>query len=437
MKYLFLDNFRGFTNTYIPIEEVNFLVGENSTGKTSMLGILKLISLPEFWMNNIFDTRDVNFGHFKDIVSINSSDRSYFSIGFIQDNISRKGDKDLTTHAFLMTFIEDEGMPRPSMYIYCYGTREMRIRIEKGAVKYKHKDIQLQSDAENFIKKVYKVWVKAGRSDNNGYKTLPPDYASITKAPLFVIASVVEDLVYEKNTDHLTQVFRMPALLDEIAWLAPIRTKPKRTYDEYKKEFSPEGDHTPYLIKRILGKKSKAKEFKKFLEQIGRESGLFETVDIKKYGSGATAPFELDVMLNKKALNISSVGYGVSQSLPVIVELLARPKGAWYAIQQPEVHLHPKAQAALGDVFFKLAMHEGKRFFVETHSDYTIDRYCLNYKKKGLKKKPKAQILYFERAANGNHIHQLEIDENGELPSRQPKGYRKFFIKEDMKLLGL
>jgi len=50
--------------------------------------------------------------------------------GFIQDNIPRKGNKDITTHAFLMTFTEDEGMPRPSMYIYCYGTREIRIRIE-------------------------------------------------------------------------------------------------------------------------------------------------------------------------------------------------------------------------------------------------------------------------------------------------------------------
>jgi predicted ATP-dependent endonuclease of OLD family len=51
MKYfLFVDNFRGFQDTCIPITDVNFLVGENSTGKTSMLSLIKLFSGPDFFM---------------------------------------------------------------------------------------------------------------------------------------------------------------------------------------------------------------------------------------------------------------------------------------------------------------------------------------------------------------------------------------------------
>src|SRR4051812_3768119 len=43
MKFhLFIDNFRGFSDAHIPLTEVNFLVGENSTGKTSVLGLLNL-----------------------------------------------------------------------------------------------------------------------------------------------------------------------------------------------------------------------------------------------------------------------------------------------------------------------------------------------------------------------------------------------------------
>ncbi|MDP6688819.1 MAG: AAA family ATPase [Alphaproteobacteria bacterium] len=82
------------------------------------------------------------------------------------------------------------------------------------------------------------------------------------------------------------------------------------------------------------------------------------------------------------SVNIRNVGYGVSQSLPVIVEILSRSFGSRFAIQQPEVHLHPKAQAALGDLFYQLALVEEKRFIVETHSDFTIDRFMLNYRKK-------------------------------------------------------
>jgi len=38
------------------------------------------------------------------------------------------------------------------------------------------------------------------------------------------------------------------AFLPEVTWIAPIRTKPRRTYDELTLAFSPEGGHTPYLM---------------------------------------------------------------------------------------------------------------------------------------------------------------------------------------------
>jgi len=240
-----------------------------------------------------------------------------------------------------------------------------------------------------------------------------------------------------KKEVKVKNFFNPPIFNNELAWLAPVRSKPKRTYDAYKSDYSPEGDHTPYLIKRILDKESSAKDFKKFSEEIGKESGLFEGISVKQYGRGATSPFELDVIINNKPLSVCSVGYGVSQSLPVFVELFSRAKNTWFAIQQPEVHLHPKAQAALGSVFFSLASSEGKKFFIETHSDYAIDRFRISYRKSKEATKPEAQILYFERKGNGNTIYQLEIGPDGELPSDQPEGYRSFFVKEEMQLLGL
>ncbi len=51
---LFVDNFRGFTDAYIPITDVNFLVGENSAGKTSILGLIRLFSKPDFMMGRDF-----------------------------------------------------------------------------------------------------------------------------------------------------------------------------------------------------------------------------------------------------------------------------------------------------------------------------------------------------------------------------------------------
>lgn len=71
--------------------------------------------------------------------------------------------------------------------------------------------------------------------------------------------------------------------------------------------------------------------------------------------------------------NVADVGYGISQVLPVIVQgLLMRP-GSVYMVQQPELHLHPDAQAGLADFFLYLAFY-GIRVVVETHSEYMLIR---------------------------------------------------------------
>lgn len=182
-------------------------------------------------------------------------------------------------------------------------------------------------------------------------------------------------------------------------------------------------------------------KFKVFMDKIGKESGLFQSITTKEFGDSSDAPFEVDVVLDGKEINLTWVGYGVSQSLPILVELLDRPYGSWFAIQQPEVHLHPRAQAALGDVFFEMAIENEMRFIIETHSDFAIDRFRMNYRKKRLKKDkkmlPQSQVLFFERQHKQNTVTPLRIGPRGEMPNDQPDGYRDFFIKEEMHLLDV
>ncbi|MBM3157463.1 MAG: hypothetical protein FJ004_09290, partial [Chloroflexi bacterium] len=170
----------------------------------------------------------------------------------------------------------------------------------------------------------------------------------------------------------------------------------------------------------------------------GRDSGLFKSITIKDYDPGiVTSPFELDIILDKEALSIENVGYGISQALPVIVEIFIRAHGSWFALQQPEIHLHPRAQVAIGDLIFELSCRENKKFIVETHSDFILDGYRLSYERSKHRRKPDAQIVFFERTRSGNCSHQIEILENGEISDRQPKAYREFFLGQEMRLLGL
>ena len=435
MKYLFVDNFRGFARTVLPIKDVNFFVGENSTGKTSILGLINLIKGPSFWFSQKFDTEEVEFGNFEDIVSVSSPNKSYFRIGFIEIGRETKGNKESSFEGFLLSYRKEEGMPVVSRYTYADSATQVTVKFSDGTVLCKSEDMGEVSDDLECINRIFMNWVGEHEERRGGYSTVK-GFKDMHRRDLLMVSSFVEDTLRRK-TGRRSHGIYFPTTFEDMAWLAPIRTKPQRTYDKYDVGFSPEGEHTPYLIKKLLTGEKSAEGFKQFVQKFGQASGLFESVFVKKFGRSITAPFELDIVLNRNALRIHNVGYGVSQSLPIIVELFAREKGTWFVIQQPEIHLHPRAQVAFGEVLFELAVTENKKFIVETHVDFIIDGFRLNYRKKDITRKPDAQVVFFESTPGGNVLHPINVLENGELPDTQPEAYREFFIREQMRLLGL
>jgi predicted ATPase len=66
-------------------------------------------------------------------------------------------------------------------------------------------------------------------------------------------------------------------------------------------------------------------------------------------------------------VNIADVGFGVSQVLPVLVALLAAKPGQLVYLEQPEIHLHPRAQVALAEILADAAKR-GVHVVAETHS---------------------------------------------------------------------
>jgi hypothetical protein len=437
MRYLFIDNFRGFSNTYIPLVDVNFFVGENSSGKTSILSLLKLLSTNEFTWGQKFSTEDVNFGHFHDTVSAHSADRSYFSFGIIDDPA---GTPHNTATAMLYTFKDHEGLARLCNFTSIVGRRQLFLRLDGKKTYFKSTAIPEDMTIDGLRNLTMPQWVEERKSDRADYREVsePEDrYPSREQYPLYAPLMMA---LAQTHKQHGTTPDDHPLFYGrrEIVWIAPIRTKARRTYDDISQgDFSSDGQHTPYLIRRASQTGTEGKKpFDAFMGRAGKSSGLFESIEIKKYGDDAAAPFEVDAVLDGKPLSLINVGYGVSQSLPVFVEIVTRPKGSWFAIQQPEVHLHPRAQASLGDAFFEMAAVDHKHFLIETHSDFTIDRFRMNYRRKAVRK-PNSQVLFFERRNKRNTVTPLPITSAGELPSNQPDSYRKFFITEEMRVLDI
>lgn len=217
---------------------------------------------------------------------------------------------------------------------------------------------------------------------------------------------------------------------------APIRTRPKRTYDPIKAAVSPEGEHVPlFLASSALRNSDNWQKLLAALEAFGRESGLFTKIDVRQLGQFESDPFQVQVHIGGEAVNLIDVGYGVSQILPIVVDCLRGESGGTYLLQQPEVHLHPRAQAELGSFLGVLAKQQEKRFVIETHSDYLVDRIRMDIRdKKGITPEDVA-LLYFERKNGEATIHRLDLDDQGNILNAPP-GYRRFFLEEERRFLG-
>lgn len=216
---------------------------------------------------------------------------------------------------------------------------------------------------------------------------------------------------------------------------APIRTKPLRTYDPLKETPTPEGTHTPMILAKILaGNADAPSSVRAMLKEFGNSSGLMEDLSVRRMGDKESDPFQLRVKIAGPAFNLADVGYGVSQVLPIVVDALRQPRGTTFLLQQPEVHLHPRAQAALATLLCKTASEQSVNFLVETHSDYFIDRLRLSVRKGGPISASDVIILYFQREGACVRIHEIRLDEHGNVLA-PPPGYRQFFLDEQRQLL--
>ena len=218
---------------------------------------------------------------------------------------------------------------------------------------------------------------------------------------------------------------------------APIRSKPRRTYDELSEDYNPEGAHIPSLLARLLRQERNSAESRRVreaLRRFGTESGLFRTIDVKRLGRKVTDPFQLQVSVSGPAVNLTDVGYGVSQALPILVQSVLRTSSDVLLMQQPEVHLHPRAQAALG-TFFAGLVADGKRVAViETHSDHLVDRVRQEVAT-GSIDRDRVQILFFHKPKLETTVHSITLDKFGNVENAPPE-YRRFFLDEEVKLFN-
>jgi predicted ATPase len=131
-----------------------------------------------------------------------------------------------------------------------------------------------------------------------------------------------------------------------------------------------------------------------------------------------------------------NVGFGLTYSLPIIVSLLRAKPNDLLIIENPESHLHPAGQSALGKLC-ALAANSGVQLIIETHSDHFLNGIRVAVKKSIIPPE-KVKIFFLHRkeysSEHSSFVFDIELDENGNL-DQWPVGFFDEFERNLEQLL--
>lgn len=125
------------------------------------------------------------------------------------------------------------------------------------------------------------------------------------------------------------------------------------------------------------------------------------------------------------------IGVGISQVLPVVVAALHHKTGI-VAIEQPELHIHPAFQVALGDLFIEqIRQRPDLTFILETHSEHLMLRFLRRIRETGENEAPENRTLspaelsiyFIEQGDSGISCIPIRVDEDGDFIDRWPRGF--------------
>ena len=426
MLHLFAKNFRGFKEIDTSIGGVSFITGGNSSGKTSLIYLTELV-LGRPFRSNLDFLSTKRIGNYEDIVSPYFQKTDSISMGYFFVETQNLDDDFKIKDGIILECKPGtrKTISKKTLSII-NGNQSVHIHRRGSRLVTKFNEFKNEPDLlNNFIEEHY---VKNKR----GYKKSQLGGGAAEQNWIF------SSFKYDEKEKSFMSPFLPGTHIIDSYFFGPIRQQPQHYYSDVDGEFDETGTHTPILLERLQNNVSRTKYLKAIskIKKFGKKTGLFDSLSASKVDkSDARSPYKIEIEQGGKTFSLDEVGYGVSQILPIIVQIffaaISEKKNTLIAIQQPEVHLHPKAQAEFGELLYEMSS-QGIMFMVETHSDYLIDRF--RYKKYKSKQKVEAQILYCENSESGNKLHKIKIDDEGAI-SGIPKGYRDFFMYEQIKMM--
>lgn len=476
IRHLRLQNFKGFEEpTQFTLAPISLIYGENSAGKSTIAQALLL--LKQSWgAARISDEEPLEFrGAFVDLggysatvtdhavqnrelrigfdvelpkatgirTPINAGDVS-LDYTFSVDPGSRKPRLQGATLAFgeasTINFVWSEKSSGPGLYLADTGSARtllnlwiesdemVRVRTTASAQK-RHRERRLIEDADvNWIQN----WLR--RTPCATWGLLPfwnpdelregrpgrPVGGSLESARRRFLQEFVFEWQYWVSNLHS----KIGREFERVKYVGPLRRAPQRLVVESSdasRELGPRGERALRILAKDHDLVQRVNESMRALDihyalEITDLQAQEDAVDI-----GDVSILSLIDSRSGIKVTLGDVGVGVSQVLPVLMQLLLHRKST-IVIEQPELHLHPRLQARLADIMIQSSIEQKNRLLIETHSEHLLLRLQRRVREKKLGSKSLA-VDYVANDHGRSRLSSIPLTSSGEMVGGWPEGF--------------
>ena len=117
---------------------------------------------------------------------------------------------------------------------------------------------------------------------------------------------------------------------------------------------------------------------------------------------------------NSAEVTLADMGHGVADLFPLLVHCCYVPEGSTLILEQPGVHLHPKAQADLADLFLEVIKERNLQILIESHSEHFLTRLQRRVAE-NLINQNDVSLYFCENTDGFSTIEQLKVKKSGEI----------------------
>ena len=443
---LHLKNFKAFENLDVNVRPINVILGPNNSGKSSILAALRILV-------QTIDSRDPDvplllngimgdLGTFKDIVYLNNRKKSVeLSIGVNELRTSKQINENIDVgNNFFWNYFSDNEIKLKLLYKYRSIRREVVLN-----------SCVLEGKKKNLLSTKYSEDSEKTILDVIGGKEIPPSLKSSFSRnlrmrnfipQLIILYSTEQELsdLFEKDPRNIIRDISNASraftrCIENIEYIGAMRVPPSRIYPysgERRNRIGASGENVANILAMDAAKGSK--KVKNIIMQANDwlvKAGIASNLSIKPTSDSF---YELRVQhpITNEIENLADVGIGNSQILPILVGGFNLKSGSTYLVEEPEIHLHPKAQAELGSFFLDL-YKGGIQSIIETHSEYLVIR-LQQYVADRLISPKDIQFLYIDTDNEKKRVIKLELDKDGFFTTEWPGGFFPEKLEEAKKL---